>query len=305
MDTIFITFEKAIKKRFAVGAFNFYNLETLQAILQAGEECGMPVICSVSESALKYMGIDATVMMFEALTEKKKHAAYLHLDHGKSLEVCKKAIDAGFDSVMIDGSSLSFDENVKLTKRVVKYADKHGVFVEGEIGVLSGIEENVEVSDDLAKFTNPLEAKQFVQSTGINSVAVAIGTSHGAYKFKGEPKLRVDILTQIEQQLGKFPLVLHGASSVDSKTIKQINARGGKIRNAKGVLPSDLAEICKNHNICKVNIDTDLRLTFIASLRKTLKASPKETNPRVFFEDAKEDMKEVVKNKINLFKGKL
>ncbi|MGN0748223.1 MAG: ketose-bisphosphate aldolase [Christensenellales bacterium] len=304
MDTIFISFEKALKKHFSIGAFNFYNLETLQAILEAGEECCMPVICSVSESAIKYMGLDATVMMFEALTQKKKYPAYLHLDHGQSYEICKKAIDAGFDSVMIDGSSLPYSENVKLTKKVVKYADKNGVFVEGEIGVLSGIEENLIVAEKEAKFTSPKEAKSFVLETGINSVAVAIGTSHGAYKFKGEPHLRIDILTEIEKELGKFPIVLHGASTIDPKIIKQINARGGKIKNAKGVSKDDLKEICKNHNVCKINVDTDLRLAFLASIRQTLKASPKETNPRYFLTEAKEYMKEIVKQKINLFSGK-
>ena len=304
IDTIFETFEKALKKRFALGAFNFYNLETLQAILEAGEITATPVICSVSEGALKYMGIDASVVLFEALTEKKKYPAYLHLDHGKSFEICKKAIDAGFDSVMIDGSSLSFDENVKLTKRVVKYADKNGVFVEGEIGTLSGVEDTVNVSAKSARYTDPVEAKEFVKQTGVNSVAVAIGTSHGAYKFSGEPKLRIDILSQIQNELGSFPIVLHGASTVDEKTIKQINARGGKIKNAKGVLSSELSHICREFNVCKVNVDTDLRLCFIASLRKNLKASPKEINPRFFLSDAREEMRDLVVNKIKLFKGK-
>lgn len=305
MDSIFVTFEKALKKRFAIGAFNFYNLETLQAILEAGEITASPVICAVSESALQYMGIDATVMMFEALTEKKKYPAYLHLDHGKSFEVCKKAIDAGFDSVMIDGSALSFDENVKLTKRVVKYADKHGVFVEGEIGTLSGIEDNTIVDEKDSKYTNPQEAKKFLDLTKVNSLAVAIGTSHGAYKFSGDPKLRIDILSNIEKELGKFPIVLHGASTVDLKLIKQINARGGKIKNAKGVSVEDISEICKHHNVCKVNVDTDLRICFIASLRKNLKACPKEINPRFFFSDAKEEMKNLIITKIKLFQGKL
>ena len=304
LDTIFETFEKALKKRFAVGAFNFYNLETLQAILEAGEQAAFPVICSVSEGALKYMGIDATVMMFDALTQKKKYPAYLHLDHGKSFEICKKTIDAGFDSVMIDGSSLSFDENVKLTKRVVKYAEKNGVFVEGEIGTLSGVEDTVEVTTDHAKFTNPVEAKRFVLETGVNSVAVAIGTSHGAYKFNGEPKLRIDILSKIQSELKDFPIVLHGASTVDQKLIKQINARGGKIKNAKGVSPKELSLICKEYNVCKVNVDTDLRLCFIASLIKNLKASPKEINPRFFLSDAREEMKNLVFSKIKMFQGK-
>lgn len=302
-DTIFSAFEKALKKRFAIGAFNFYNLETLQAILEAGEAMETPVICSVSEGALEYMGVDTTVMMFEALVEKKKFPAYLHLDHGKSFEVCKKAIDAGFDSVMIDGSSLPFEKNVELTKQVVKYADKNGVFVEGEIGTLSGVEDSVVVKD--SKFTDPKEAKEFVEKTGVNSVAVAIGTSHGAYKFSGEPKLRIDILSEIESELGKFPIVLHGASTVDAEIVNKINKEGGNIKGAKGVSAKDLALICSEHNVCKVNVDTDLRLSFIASLRKNLRASPKEINPRFFLSSAREEMKNVVISKIKLFQGKL
>ena len=301
-ETIFETFEKAIKKRFAIGAFNFYNLETLQAILEAGEEAKAPVICSVSESALQYMGIDATVMLFKTLSQNKKYPAFLHLDHGKSYEMCKKAIESGFDSVMIDGSSLPFDENVNLTKKVVKFAEKNGVFVEGEIGVLSGVEDNVSIANKNARYTKPAEAKAFVEKTGVNSLAVAIGTSHGAYKFKGEPKLRIDILSEIEKNLGKFPIVLHGASTVDPKVIKQINARGGKIKNAKGVSKEDLRTICNSHNVCKINVDTDLRLALIASLRKTLKSSPSETNPRIFFTEAKEEVKDLVKQKIELFR---
>ena len=301
-ETIFETFEKALKRKFAIGAFNFYNLESLQAILEAGEEIREPVICSVSESALQYMGFETTVMLFETLAQNKKYPAFLHLDHGKSFEVCKKAIDLGFDSVMIDGSSLPFEENVKLTSKVVKYAGKNGVFVEGELGVLSGIEDNVDVKDKNAKFTDPLEAKLFVEKTGVNSLAVAIGTSHGAYKFKGEPKLMFDVLSKIEEGLGKFPLVLHGASIIEPMVIKQINARGGKIKNAKGVNPHDLKYICNVHNVCKINVDTDLRLALIASLRKTMKSSPSEINPRIFFTEAKAEIKDAVIQRIHLFR---
>ena len=301
-ETIFETFEKALKRKFAIGAFNFYNLESLQAILEAGEEMGVPIICSVSEGALQYMGFETTAMLFETLSQNKKHPAFLHLDHGKSFEICKKAIDIGFDSVMIDGSSLPFDENVKLTQKVVKYAEKQGVFVEGELGVLSGVEDNNNVANEKAKYTNPNEAKLFVEKTGVNSLAVAIGTSHGAYKFKGEPKLRFDILAQIEAQLGKFPIVLHGASIIEPMVIKQINKRGGKLKNAKGVNPSDLKYICNNHNVCKINVDTDLRLALIASLRKTMKSCPSEINPRIFFTEAKEEVKDAVVQRLQLFK---
>lgn len=301
MDSIYVSFEKCLKKHYAMGAFNFFNLESLQAILQAGEECKMPVICSISESAIQYIGLNTAVMMFETLSQNKKYPAYLHLDHGRSYEICKKAIDAGFDSVMIDGSSLSFDENVKLTKKVVNYANKQGVFVEGEIGVLAGNEDNVNNLESI--YSDPEEVKRFVELTKVDSVAVAIGTSHGAYKFKYDQKLRIDILSEIEKLLPKFPIVLHGASTVDKKTIKQINIRGGKLKNAKGVDKNELMIICKDHNVCKVNVDTDIRLVFIASLRQTLRSSPKEINPRYFLSEAKESMKTIIAEKIFLFKG--
>lgn len=302
MDSIFVAFEKALKKHYAIGAFNFFNLETLQAILEAGEEACAPVICAASENALKHMGFDTTVMMFESLCQKKKYPAYLHLDHGKSFEICKKAIQAGFDSVMIDASSLPFDENVNLTRKVVKLADRNGVFVEGEIGALGGAEGNVSGS---CKLTDALEAKYFVQATGVNAVAVSIGTSHGAFKFKGEQHLNFELLSSIENQLKNFPIVLHGASTVDKKVVKQINARGGKIKNANGVLKQEIAVLCKEHNVCKVNVGTDLNLCIIASLRKTLKACPSEIKASFFLSEARSSLKELIIEKINLFKGKI
>lgn len=301
MESILKIFKESLKKKFIIGAFNFYNLETLQAILDAGEQCKAPVICAVSESALSYMGIDTAVLMFQTLIKNKKYPAYLHLDHGRTYEICKKAIDVGFDSVMIDASSLSFKENVKLTKKVVNYAKKYNVFVEAELGSLAGIEDDVKIEDYNAKFTNPEEAKYFVELTGINSLAVAIGTSHGAYKFKGEPKLRLDILTEIEEKLGKFPLVLHGASTIDTKLIDNINKFGGDIKEAKGISKTDLKEISKKHNISKINVDTDLRLAFISSVRESLSQNPSETNPRSFLLKAKNKMTEIIKNKINNF----
>jgi fructose-bisphosphate aldolase class II len=304
MDNIFKVFNNSLKKHFTIGAFNFYNLETLQAILEAGEQCRTPVICAASESALKYMGIDTAVMLFHSLSKNKKYPAFLHLDHGKSYQICKKVIDAGFDSVMIDASHLNFKENVKLTKKVVEYAKKHGVFVEAELGALAGVEDDVKVSDSNAKFTNPEEAKYFIDLTGINSLAVAIGTSHGAYKFKGEPKLRLDILTEIEKRVGAFPIVLHGASTVEPELVDTINKYGGKIEKAKGVSIKDLKEIVKKHNVCKINVDTDLRLAFIAETRKGLYSNPSETNPREFLLSAKEKMIEIIKNRIEkVFKG--
>lgn len=304
MKNIFSTFKKALDKNFIIGAFNFYNLETLQAIMEAGEECRTPIICAVSESALNYMGLDTAVLMFQSLVKDKKYPAYLHLDHGNNYEICKRAIDAGFDSVMIDASSLSFKENVKLTKKVVKYACKNKVFVEAELGSLSGIEDDIKISNNNAKFTNPEEARYFIELTGINSLAVAIGTSHGAYKFKGKPTLRLDILTEIEEAIGKFPLVLHGASTIDKELIDSINKFGGAIEQAKGVAIKDLKEIVKKHNICKVNFDTDLRLAFISATREHLSKIPDEINPRKFLKLAKDKMKENIKQKLEkIFKN--
>ncbi|MDD4110709.1 MAG: class II fructose-bisphosphate aldolase [Clostridia bacterium] len=302
MKDIFSVFKDSLKNHYIIGAFNFYNLETLQAILNAGEECKTPIICAASESALDYMGIDTAVLMFQSLIKNKKYPAFLHLDHGKTFEVCKKVIDAGFDSVMIDASSLPFKENVELTKKVVKYASKNGVFVEAELGSLAGVEDGVKGKD--IRFTDPEEANYFIQMTGINSLAVAIGTSHGAYKFKGNPKLRLDILTEIENRIGKFPLVLHGASSIDPKLIKNINKFGGGIENASGVAIKDLKEIKKSHNVCKINVDTDLRLAFISAVREGLYTKSTEINPRNFLNKAKNEMVNIIKDKINnIFKN--
>lgn len=301
MKDIFSVFKDSLKNNYIIGAFNFYNLETLQAILEAGEVCKIPIICAASESALNYMGIDVAVLMFQSLIKDKKYPAFLHLDHGKTFEICKKVIDAGFDSVMIDASNLPFKDNVELTKKVVNYAKKNGVFVEAELGALAGIEDNIEGKD--IRFTDSQEAKYFIELTGCNSLAVAIGTSHGAYKFKGNPKLRLDLLTEIENRVGKFPLVLHGASSIDKKIINNINKFGGNIENAKGVAIKDLKEIKKNHNVCKINVDTDLRLAFISAVREDLYKKPSGTNPREFLTKAKDEMVKVIKYKIeNIFK---
>lgn len=305
MNTIFDTFKMALKKKFAIGAFNFYNLETLQAILEAGEETKCPVICSVSESALKYMGINVAVAMFKEMIKNKRYPAYLHLDHGKNFEICKKAVDCGFDSVMIDGSLLPFDENVKLTQKVVKYAKKYNVFVEGEIGTLSGVEDEVCVDNKNSKYTDPMEAKKFLSQTKVNSLAIAIGTSHGAYKFSGKQSLRIDILQKIENALGDFPIVLHGASTVNNDLVEKINNNGGEVKNAKGVLAEELYSICRKNNVCKVNVDTDIRICFIASIRKDLNQYKNEINPRFFLEKTKNEMKNLIKEKIKLFNTKM
>ena len=287
-------YKHAIKNNYAISAFNFYNLETLQSGVEGAKEAKMPVICSVSESALKYMGVETCVSLFKSAIKGHKFPIFLHLDHGKSFKTCKEVIDAGFDSVMIDGSSLPFAENVKLTKKVVAYAHKKGVFVEGELGALAGIEDDVCVKENDAFYTNPDEAKKFVDKTKVDSLAIAIGTSHGAYKFKGESKLRFDILNKIEEKLPSFPLVLHGASSVDKNSIDAINKNGGEIKSAKGLDSENIKISATKHNIVKINVDTDLRLAFTAGVREFLNNNKSNINPRDFLTSAKMRMKEIV-----------
>lgn len=287
-------YKDAIKKKYAINAFNFYNIETLQAIVDGAKQTKLPVICSVSESALNYMGIETCVSVFKSTIKGHKFPIFLHLDHGKSFEICKKVIDAGFDSVMIDGSSLPFAENVKLTKKVVLYAHKKGVFVEGELGALAGIEDDVCVDENKAVYTNPEEAKKFIDKTNVDSLAIAIGTSHGAYKFKGESKLRFDILDKIEEKLPCFPLVLHGASCVDQNSIAIINKNGGEIKSAKGLDDSIIKTAATEHNIVKINVDTDLRLGFTAGVREFLSAHKENINPRDFLTNAKMHMTKIV-----------
>lgn len=287
-------YKHAIKKGYAINAFNFYNLETLQAVVDGAKEAKLPVICSVSESALKYMGIETCVSLFRSVVKGHKFPIFLHLDHGKSYEICKKVIDAGFDSVMIDGSSLSFNENMRLTKKVVSYAHKKGVFVEGELGALAGIEDDVCVEANKAVYTDPEEAKKFVEETKVDSLAIAIGTSHGAYKFKGESKLMLDILQEIQQKLPDFPLVLHGASCVDENCVAIINKNGGELKSVKGLDSKIIRTVATKYNIVKINVDTDLRLAFTAGVREFLVDNKANINPRDFLTNAKMKMKEIV-----------
>ena len=282
-------FAKAMKDGYAVPAYNFNNMEQLQAIITACAESGSPVILQVSKGArnyanatlLRWMGRGAIEMMKEM---GKNVPVALHLDHGDSFELCKDCIDSGFSSVMIDGSSLPYEENIALTKKVVEYAHQHDVTVEGELGVLAGIED--EVSAEKHTYTDPAQVEDFVKRTGVDSLAISIGTSHGAYKFKvkpGEsvPPLRFDILAEVEKRLPGFPIVLHGASSVDQKAVATINKYGGKLDNAVGVPEEQLRKAAKSA-VCKINVDSDGRLVMTAAIRKVFAEKPAEFDPRKY-----------------------
>lgn len=292
-------YNDAISNKYAIGAYNFYNYETLKAIIDGAENSSSPVIAAVSESAMKYLGSNLTLMsLFKSLKTQTKQNVYLHLDHGKTFEICAKCVDLGFDSVMIDGSSLSFEENIKLTKKVVDYAHKRNVYVEGELGVLAGVEDDVKSEANI--YTNPDDALEFVKRTNVDSLAIAIGTSHGAYKFSGIPALRIDILEEIEKALPSFPLVLHGASSVPETVVKTFNEFGGELSSVKGVPEEILSEVSK-HNIVKINVDTDLRLSFTSEVRKALKENSKLFSPRDYLSLATKKMTELVISKQKIF----
>lgn len=296
MKNLLCYYKKALKSGFALGAFNFSNLETLKAIASACEKSKSPAIIAVSESALNYMGDEFIVENVKIIKNHCKAPLFLHLDHGKSFDVCKKAVDLGFDSIMIDASSLSFEENVLLTKKVCDYAHNKGVYVEGELGQLAGIEDNVSVEEN--HFTNPQKAKEFVKLTNVDSLAVAIGTSHGAYKYQGESKLRFDILGQIEKKLPHFPLVLHGASSVNKEYVDIINNNGGNIKNAKGVSEELTKMAVQMHNVVKINIDTDLRMAFTAGIRKSMNENPENFDQRKYCLLGQKYVEDVVSHKI-------
>ncbi len=282
-------FHDAIKKGYAVPAFNFYNLETLQAVLGAAKETNSPVILAVSESALKYMGPDVLHGMVAGAVSSGKNIA-LHLDHGHSFDVCKHAIELGFSSVMIDGSELAFEENVKLTKQVVEYAHERGVTVEGELGVLAGIEDE-DTQSAFSAYTDPTQVCDFVAKTNCDSLAIAIGTSHGAYKRKNESEeLRFDILEEVARRIPEFPLVLHGASTIPQELVEQIEKFGGSMRGARGI-PADQIRRAVSMNVCKVNVDSDARLAFIASIRESLSTDPTNFDPRKVLGAARDEMK--------------
>ncbi len=286
---------KALKQHFALGALNFSNMESLQGIVEACKNLKSPAIISVSEGAMQYMQPEYAVALANA-AKKECPYIFLHLDHGKSYEICKKAVDLGFDSVMIDGSSLDFKENIAVTKKVVAYAHKKGVLVEGELGQIKGIEDNVSAEEN--HFTDPDKAFEFVTKTGVDTLAVAIGTSHGAYKYQGKQTLRFDILREIEKRLPCFPLVLHGASSVDKALVDNINKYGGNIGNANGIPNRLLVKAVKEHNVIKINSDTDLRLAMTGKVRETLTEKPNEFDPRKYLSKGRTEIQTVVENKI-------
>ena len=294
--------KKAYEGGYAVGAFNVNNMEIIQGIVEAAAECNSPVILQVSSGARKYANAIYLKKLVEAAIEDVKSKGKdidiaLHLDHGDTFELCKDCIDSGFTSVMIDGSKLPFEENVELTKKVVEYAHAHGVVVEAELGKLAGVEDDVSVAESDAMYTSPDEAVEFVKLTGCDSLAIAIGTSHGAYKFKGEPKLRIDILKEITERLPGFPLVLHGASSVPQEFVKMCNEYGGNIPGARGVTEELLREAAK-YGVCKINIDSDIRLAMTANIRKIFAESPEVFDPRTYLGEARRAVKEMVAHKI-------
>ncbi|MFO7294945.1 MAG: class II fructose-1,6-bisphosphate aldolase [Caldicoprobacter sp.] len=290
-------FEKAYEGGYAIGAFNVNNMEIIQGITEAAKEVNAPLILQVSAGARRYAKHTYLMKLIEAALIETDLPICVHLDHGDSFELCKACIDGGFTSVMIDGSHLPFEENIALTKKVVDYAHERGVVVEGELGRLAGIEDAVNVSEEEAFFTDPDQAAEFVERTGVDSLAVAIGTSHGAYKFKGEPRLRFDILEEIQKRLPGFPIVLHGASSVIPELVEKINKYGGQMPGAKGV-PEDMLRKAASMAVCKINIDSDLRLAMTATIREYFANNPSHFDPRQYLGPAREAIKELVKHKL-------
>lgn len=295
-------FADAIVRKYAVPAFNFYNMETLVAILDAARIARSPVILAVSESALKYMGGDMLNGMILGANIMPENKIALHLDHGGSVEACERAINLGFSSVMIDASRLSFDENVKITKQVVKLAHAHDVSVEAELGMLAGIEDENTYGVE-SSYTNPDDVVRFVNATKVDSLAIAIGTSHGAYKRRRDDEgLRFDILADVASRLAGFPLVLHGASNIPQKLITIINEFGGHIVGARGIDEVRLRR-ATNMNVCKINVDSDLRLAFVAAVRKSLAEKPDNFNPREFLSLARAAMTQTCLDEIKFIMG--
>lgn len=290
-------FKKAYAGGYAIGAFNVNNMEIVQGITEAAKEVNAPLILQVSSGARKYANHTYLMKLVEAAIAETGLPICLHLDHGDTFELCKSCIDGGFTSVMIDGSHHSFQDNIKLTKQVVEYAHSKGVTVEGELGRLAGVEDDVKVSAEDSSYTRPEEVEEFVKSTGVDSLAIAIGTSHGAYKFKGEAKLRFDILEEVQKRLPGFPIVLHGASSVIPELVDKINKYGGNMPGAKGV-PEDMLRKAASMAVCKINIDSDLRLAMTATVREYFAQHPDHFDPRQYLGPARQAIKEIVKNKI-------
>ncbi|MDD6024658.1 MAG: class II fructose-1,6-bisphosphate aldolase [Oscillospiraceae bacterium] len=302
-------FKKAYEGGYAIGAFNVNNMEIIQGITEAAKECNAPVILQVSKGARAYANRTYLVKLVEAAEIETGLPICLHLDHGDSFETCKSCIDDGFTSVMIDASSKPFEENIEITRKVVEYAHAHGVVVEAELGTLAGVEDEVNVSAEDSSYTRPEDVQEFVERTGCDSLAIAIGTSHGAYKFTPEqctrneegvlvpPPLRFDILEEISKRLPGFPIVLHGSSSVPQEYVDMINQNGGAMPDAVGI-PEEQLRKAASMAVCKINIDSDLRLAMTGSIRKYMAEHPSDFDPRQYLKPARANIKELVKHKI-------
>ncbi|WP_291583358.1 class II fructose-1,6-bisphosphate aldolase [Clostridium sp. UBA6640] len=300
-------FDKAFKGNYAIGAFNINNMEIIQGIVDGCKAQNSAVILQVSSGAMKYMRPSYLKAMIDAAVEDSGIDIALHLDHGDSLEVVKKCIDVGFTSVMFDGSHYEYEENVRLTKEVVEYAHERGVVVEAELGKLAGVEDEVKVAAHEATYTDPDQAVDFVKRTGVDSLAIAIGTSHGAYKFKGEAKLDFDRLETITKKLEEdgihnFPIVLHGASAVDQNFVAMCNENGGDIKGAKGV-PAEILRKASSMAVCKINMDTDIRLAMTGTVRKVMADKPSEFDPRKYLGEARKNIQALVEDKITSVLG--
>jgi fructose-bisphosphate aldolase class II len=297
-------FKKAYEGGYAIGAFNVNNMEIIQGITEGAKELNAPLILQVSAGARKYANHTYLMKLVEAAIIETGLPICLHLDHGDSFELCKSCIDGGFTSVMIDGSHHAYEDNVALTRQVVEYAHDHGVVVEGELGRLEGVEDDVKVAIGQGSYTDPDQVYDFVTRTGVDSLAIAIGTSHGAYKFKPgtKPQLRFDILEEVQKRLPGFPIVLHGASSVIPEFVKKINKYGGNMPDAIGV-PEDMLRQAASMAVCKINIDSDLRLAMTASVREHLYTHPDHFDPRQYLKPGREAIKQMVMHKIQYVLG--
>lgn len=290
-------FKRAYEGGYAIGAFNVNNMEIIQGIVEGAQEEKAPLILQVSAGARKYANHTYLMKLIEAAVITTSLDIVVHLDHGPDFETCKSCIDGGFTSVMIDGSHLPFEENIELTRRVVEYAHVRNVTVEGELGRLAGVEDDIKVKAEDSSYTRPEDVEEFVTKTGCDSLAIAIGTSHGAFKFKGEPKLRFDILEEVSRRLPGFPIVLHGASSVIPEYVEMINKFGGNLEGARGV-PEEMLREAARMAVCKINIDSDLRLAFTAMIRKHFAEHPDHFDPRQYLTDARSALKDMVRHKI-------
>jgi len=296
-------FEKAYKGGYAIGAFNVDNVDIMKAVLKAAQNKKSPVIIAISSGALKFIGENYIRQVIDCAMKDVDIPVALHLDHGKSVDLCKRCVDIGFSSVMIDASAFDFEENIRQTKEVVEYAHQRGVVVESELGAIAGIEEDVVVGDKYGSFTHPEDAEEFVKRTGIDSLAIAIGTAHGAYKFKPgqKPQLRFDILAEIEQRLPGFPLVLHGASSVPKAYLEVLNSYGGQMPEAIGI-PESMLNEASHKGVCKINVGTDIRVAYVGAVRKALVEHPESFDSRLFIQAGMDAITKLCEDKIeNVF----